>query len=343
MPDWLQPLQPNHRPPRRTPAPVGEGPLSFERAVERFAEGHVSRKTGRPFRSTSRENIRHNLLGAPLTGFRRERGIESVAAWNGDLAAEYLHWLQFDLRRDSATIKKVRGQLRSFGAYCDEHFGTEHAAAGALTTLRVSPATDYERRRDTALTPGEAKRLLNAAPTGRDRLIVAMLLYTGMRPSELLALDAQHIRLDRTPPVVEIRGTVHDPDSKKAQAGFRDVPLTVGQSILPRLLTAHLTDPARPAGKGRLFLSLRNDHLGRAQPLTMEGLKSMLAKLGGATGIRCNAYRFRHTFCTWCADAGMQMLHLQQLLGHAGSDMVADYYRGKTSEEVIQAASRLRF
>jgi len=39
----------------------------------------------------------------------------------------------------------------------------------------------------------------------------------------------------------------------------------------------------------------------------------------------------------------MQMLHLQQLLGHAGSDMVADYYRGKTSEEVIQAASRLRF
>ena len=343
MPDWLQPLQPNHRPPSRSPAPSGGGPLSFEWAVGRFAEGHVSRKTGRPFSSTSRRNIRDNLLGGPLTGFRRERGIESVAAWNGDLAAEYLHWLQADLRRDSATIKKVRGQLRSFGAYCDEHFGTAHAAGGALTTLQVSPATDYERRRDPALTPDDAERLLKAALTGRDRLIIAMLLYTGMRPSELLALDGQHVRLDRTPPVVEIRGTVHDREAIKTHAGFRDVPLTVGQSILPRLLREHLTDPARKAGEGRMFLSLRNDHAGRAQPLTMEGLKSMLAKLGEATGIRCNAYRFRHTFCTWCANAGVHMLHLQQLLGHASSDMVASYYRGKPGEAVLQATARVRF
>lgn len=343
MPDWLQPLEPNRRPPGRTPAPVGEGPLSFERGVERFAEGHVSRKTGRPFSPTSRQNIRDNLLGGPLTAFRRERGIEGVAAWNGDLAADYLRWLQVDLRRDSATIKKVRGQLRSFGAYCDEHFGTERAAGGALTTLRVSPATDFQRRRHPALTQGEAGALLKAALTGRDRLIVAMLLYTGMRPSELLALEEQHIRLDRTPPVVEIRATLHDPGATKTHAGFRDVPLTVGQSILPRLLRAHLTDPSRPVGEGRLFLSLRNDHVGRAQPLTMEGLKSMLAKLGEATGIRSNAYRLRHTFCTWCADAGMNMLHLQQLLGHASSDMVAYYYRDKTSEAVLQAAARVRF
>lgn len=343
MPDWLQPLQPNHRPPDPTQAPVGTGPLSFERAVERFAVGHVSRKTGRLFSSTSRENIRHNLLGTPLTRFRRDRGIEAVAAWNGDLAAEYLHWLQFDLRRDSATIKKVRGQLRSFGAYCNEHFGTQQAAGGALTTLRVSPATDYERRRDPALTQTEAERLLKAELTARDRLIVAMLLYTGVRPSELLALEEQHVRLDRTPPVVEIRGTVHHPDATKTRAAFRDVPLTVGQSMLPRLLHAHLTDPARPVGEGRLFLSLRTDHFGRQQPLTTEGLKSMLAKLGEATGIRCNAHRFRHTFCTWCADAGIHMLHLQQLLGHASSDMVAFYYGGKTSEAAVQAAARIRF
>ena len=343
MPDWLQPLQPNRRPPSRTPAPDGEGPLSFERAVERFAEGHVSRRTGRPFSSTSRQNIRDNLLGTPLTAFRQERGIEAVAAWNGDLAAEYLRWLQLDLRRDSATIKKVRSQLRSFGTYCDEHFGTEHAAGGALTTLRVSPAADYERRRDAALSPGDAERLLEAVHTGRDHLIVSMLLYTGMRPSELLALKEQHIRLNRTPPVVEIRGTVHDPDATRTQAGFREVPLTVGQNILPRLLRVHLTDHTRPVGEGHLFLSLRNDQFGRAQPLTMEGLKSMLAKLGDASGIRCNAHRFRHTFCTWCAGAGMQMLHLQQLLGHASSDMVAYYYRDKTSETVLEAAARVRF
>ena len=55
----------------------------------------------------------------------------------------------------------------------------------------------------------------------------------------------------------------------------------------------------------------------------------MLATLGEATGIKCNAYRLRHTFCSWCADAGLPMLDLQHLLGHASTDMVADYYRGR--------------
>src|ERR1039457_3178600 len=119
MPDWLQPLQPNRRPPGRTQIPETGDRLSFERAVDRFVENYVSRKTGRLYSPTSRQNVRNNLLGGPLTAFRRQRSIEAVADWDGDLAAEYLHWLQDDMRRDSATIKKVRGQLRSFGAYCD--------------------------------------------------------------------------------------------------------------------------------------------------------------------------------------------------------------------------------
>ena len=69
----------------------------------------------------------------------------------------------------------------------------------------------------------------------------------------------------------------------------------------------------------------------------------MLYDLGATTGIKCNAYRFRHTFCTWSAEAGVQMLHLQQLLGHKTSDMVASYYRGKTSQAAVDAAARVRF
>ena len=79
---------------------------------------------------------------------------------------------------------------------------------------------------------------------------------------------------------------------------------------------------------------------GARGPLTLEELKSMLAKLGEATGIRCNAYRFRHTFCTWCADAGMHHASIcSSSLGHASSDMVAYYYRGKTSEAVLPGRS----
>ncbi len=39
----------------------------------------------------------------------------------------------------------------------------------------------------------------------------------------------------------------------------------------------------------------------------------------------------------------MHMLHMQQLLGHATSDMVAYYYRGRTSDAVLKAAAAIKF
>jgi integrase len=37
------------------------------------------------------------------------------------------------------------------------------------------------------------------------------------------------------------------------------------------------------------------------------------------------------------------MTTLKQLLGHKTIEMVAYYYRGKTSQEVLEAATRIRF
>ena len=341
MPDWLQPLPRGRvRPPSSIPR---SGRVTFERAVERFAENHVSAKNGRPYSRTSRENIRGNLLGGPLRMFRERAAVEFIDQWTDAQAAEYLRWLQFDMGRDSATIKKVRSQLRQLAAYCAEHLGVSAAVGDQLERLRVSSAPDERRPEDPPLTQGEVDVLLKKAPSPRDRLIVALLVYTGMRPSELLALEEDNVRLDRDPPIVEIRGSVHDIDMTKTQAGFRDLPLTIGQKLVPKLMRAHLDDRDRPRGASRLFLQGREDRSGRINPLEMPGLRMMLRRLEDETGIKCNAYRFRHTFCTWCADAGMHMLHLQQLLGHASSDMVAYYYRGKTSDAVLQAAARIRF
>lgn len=327
MTDWLRPLEPQGRPKRtqRAPATQRES-ISFERAVERFAAQYVSRKTGRPFSVTSKRNVIDNLLGSPLTAFRGQRGITRAEEWNGYLAAEYLRWLQTDMRRDSATVMKVRGQLRSFADFCVHEFHIDPVGSDALDTLQVSPAADYDRPMEPALTHAEAEALLEAALTTRDRLIIWMLLFTGMRPSELLALEERHVRLDRNPPVVEVRGSVHNAYSPESR-WCRDIPLTVGQTLLPKLMRAYLADPERPARASRLFLSKRGDPSGRWQRLTLEGLRAMLYDLGTSTGIACNAHRFRHTFCTWCADAGVQMQHLQELLGHKKSDMVVRYYR----------------
>ncbi|MBV8221905.1 MAG: site-specific integrase, partial [Candidatus Eremiobacteraeota bacterium] len=170
-----------------------------------------------------------------------------------------------------------------------------------------------------------------------------LLLYTGMRPSELIGLEVSHLRLDRTIPVVEVKWSAEKRSAPASPGGFREVPLTIGQSALPQLIRSHLEDPTRPPTATALFLSNHRDASGRFAPLTVNGLRQMLEALGESTGIKSNAYRFRHTFCTWCADAGMQMLHMQQLLGHASSQMVARYYEGRSSQTAVEAASRLRF
>ena len=79
-----------------------------------------------------------------------------------------------------------------------------------------------------ALSKGESDLLLGTASTTRDQLIVALLLYPGIRPSELVALEERHVNLDRNPPVVVIEGSVHDPTRTKTEAGARTIPLNVG-------------------------------------------------------------------------------------------------------------------
>jgi integrase len=325
------------------PVPATGDKPTFEQAVEQWLEEHVSTKTGRPYGPTTKTVARYNLLGGRLTAWREARGIGTAEEWTASVAAEYLDWYQHDIGADSDTIKKFRTQLRQFAGFCARKFDNREATGPALDDLKISRAHDQKPARQTALTQAEATTLLQKASPRRDSLIVAMLLYTGIRPSELVALDENNIRLESTPPVVEIRGTAYGKHETKKEAGYRDIPLTIGQSVLPRLLREHLDDRSRPKENYELFLSGRRDTRGNATRLTIAGVNLMLQTLGRTAGIRCNPRRLRHTFCTWCADAGMDILVLQQLVGHKEAEMLAHYYRRRTSEDALFAAARIRF
>ncbi len=177
---------------------MGDNP-TFERAVEQWLDEHVSSKTGRPYSATSKTVARYNLTGGRLTAWRKARGIRTAAEWTAAVAAEYLAWYQDDMGANSDTVKKVQTQLRQFGAFCTRQLGNREAIGPALQDIKISGAHDQKRVKQPPLTQAEAAALLEKASTQRDRLIVAMLLYTGLRPSELIVLEESHIRLDRTP------------------------------------------------------------------------------------------------------------------------------------------------
>ena len=278
---------------------MGDNP-TFERAVEQWLDEHVSSKTGRPYSVTSKTVARYNLTGGRLDGLARGPGHSHRSGVDGRRR-----------RRVSRLVPRRHGRrLRH------RQKGSDPAAAvrGLLYASVRKPRSDWagaarhqdleahdqKRVKQPPLTQAEAAALLEKASTQRDRLIVAMLLYTGLRPSELIALEESHIRLDRTPPVVEIRGTAYSKHPTKTQSGYRDIPLTIGQSILPQLLTRASDRSFAPAARIISSSFPAVAIWGRGRRSRWPASVSCCRRSEG-DGIHCNPYRFRHTFCTWCA------------------------------------------
>jgi hypothetical protein len=64
---------------------------------------------------------------------------------------------------------------------------------------------------------------------------------------------------------------------------------------------------------------------GDGQPLTPQGLKALLVRLGKETGIHVHAHKFRHTFASRAIAAGVDPITLQRVLGHTTLTMVSRY------------------
>ena len=340
---WDTPIRRGGEEPPPPLVPPIDGKPTFEQAVEQWLEEHVSTKTGRPYSATTRTVARYNLLGGRLTAWREARGIRLAEEWTAPSAAEYLAWYQHDIGADADTVKKVQTQLRQFAGFCAQRFANQEAIGPALDDLRISSSHDRAPATQTALTPAEATTLLQKASTPRDCLIVAMLLYTGIRPGELVALDEK-----------SYEARIHSARRRDSWDRLRQIRDENAGRISRH--TAHHRPDRHPAPRSRtperphsswcelrVLLSTRRDRRGAATRLTIAGVNLVLHTLGRTTGIHCNPRRLRHTFCTWCADAGMDLIVLQHLLGNEDSEMVVRYYRRRGSEDAIFAAAQIRF
>ena len=71
--------------------------------------------------------------------------------------------------------------------------------------------------------------------------------------------------------------------------------------------------------------------------LAPRGISIMLSRLGEKTGIKCNAHAFRRTFATESVRNGLNLFHVQSLLGHANLTMTRVYAEQVNSEDAIKA------
>lgn len=169
-------------------------------------------------------------------------------------------------------------------------------------------------------TQEQIKRLFAAcalAPTpallARDRAILAVLLDTGIRASELCGLTLENVFLEPQEAFLRVFGK-----------GRKEREIGLGKSAraaLYRYITRY-----RKAPKEERHVFLTRLH----EPLALGGLESLFYRLRDAakiTGVRCSPHTARHTFAVNYLAAGGDVYKLSRLLGHTSVTVTENYLR----------------
>jgi site-specific recombinase XerD len=222
--------------------------------------------------------------------------------------------------------------LKSFFGFLYENEQIERDPARALRTPKKREALpDILDRRELARLLGVTERndvwkRNHDGKRERDRLLLALFAYAGLRRSELLGLDWADVDLERR--LLRVR---------KAKGG-RQRTLPIHPALEP-LFVEYLKIRAGDA-EPALFVGVQGKRLSQTI-LTQTFLR--YARAAGVTARkRVTPHTLRHVFASELLRAGANLRQIQELLGHKHLDSTQRYTR-VTAHELRGAVKRLRF
>lgn len=150
----------------------------------------------------------------------------------------------------------------------------------------------------------ELEQIREACANTRDKALVAFLLSTGCRVSEVCGLNRNDINF------VSKECIVHGKGNKQRTVFFNDVTLMFLQRYFD---DRHDEYPALFTGKG-------------SERITPGAVRAMLKRIEAKTGVEnIHPHRFRRTLATSLIDRGMQIQEVATILGHDKLDTTMKY------------------
>jgi integrase/recombinase XerD len=236
----------------------------------------------------------------------------SVRAWLGELAGRGLA---------PSTVARKLASLRGWYRWRVGENDLEIDPTETLEGPRLA------RRLPSVLSLDEVERVIGAVDRGgrfpqRDRAMIEFLYSTGVRISELIAIQLEECAWrERVVRLVPLERRVRRRDGRRGVVSVG--PKGERARIVPigsRAVAAGIAyvDGERSAlrgsrSEGSLFLNARG------RPLTRVGAWQIVRRLVRAAGIRrkVTPHTFRHTFATHLLDRGADLRAVQEMLGHA--------------------------
>ena len=162
-----------------------------------------------------------------------------------------------------------------------------------------------EQKQMRVLSPDELGRILKVCKKPRDKALIPFLVDTGLRRSEACSLIWSDVNI----PSGIIN--VHRTKNKKSRSVF------IGVKTRRALLRYRRTIPHK--GNDPVFQTQTGTRL---KP---SGFRQVIKRISEKPGIPFSAHDLRKAFVTLCLKAGMNVLHLQSLLGHYSLEMTRRY------------------
>lgn len=237
-------------------------------------------------------------------------GDEPITTLDAELIRKWRLWLNRYTSAQGEPLSPITQSyhliaLRSFLGYCSKR-GIKTLTPEKIELPRV------RKKQVTFLSGEEVERLIEAVKTQeitgvRDRAIIELLFCSGLRVSELVNLNRDHINLKRGEFTVRGKGQKDRPVfiSPEASAWLAEYLKTRTDTYMP-LFIRYTGAPSTDS---------RGDDM-RLTPRTIQRIVSKYARAAGITK-HVSPHSLRHSFATDLLMNGADLRSVQSMLGHS--------------------------
>jgi len=290
------------------------------------------------------------------TYLRARRRAAKTLAWYSEQLRAFDVWRQTHGRGDNLPAADELDAYIADQHAADLRPATVHARFRSIRSVfnflerrrKIAPSDNAIKLLDAPSVPREARRAPSVAQMDallacidadthwlarRDRLIILLLGYSGLRVGEVCGLCAGDID------EVDCSVLVRRGKGEKA----RRVPCPVDTI---HALREYMQ--ARPGGDAeRLFVACDGRASSAGAPLTTEGVRQMLIRRCRRAGMGYySPHAFRHAFAMWLLNGGARLTTVSAAMGHSDPSTTARVYAHTTIEtvrrEYQEALARLK-